>query len=331
MADLIHLTDAGLYCPAGNFHIDPWRPVHTALLTHIHGDHARAGSEQYVTHEDGVAIARRRLGEDIAIDPVEYGQTLEMGGVRVSFHSAGHILGSSQIRVEHNGETWVVSGDYKRAQDPTCAPFEPVPCDTFITEATFSLPVYRWRSGSSVVSDVYQWWRKNAEEDKASVLFCYALGKAQRVLAHLTEHTDDAVFLHGAMEPIVAIYRQAGVGMVPTTRIGDNTRKQDFTGTLTIAPPSAAGSPWMRRFGKHSTGFCSGWMRVRGNRRRRGYDRGFILSDHADWPALIKTIRESGASRVLATHGKTDVLVRYLRERGINAQPLKTEYGDEDA
>lgn len=305
--------------------------MHTALLTHIHGDHARAGSERYLTHADGVAIAQRRLGDDIAIDAVEYGQPLRLGEVDVSFHSAGHILGSSQIRIEHGGETWVVSGDYKRAADPTCAPFEPVVCDTFITEATFSLPVYRWRPASLVVSDIHDWWQNNAAQDKASVLFCYALGKAQRVLAHLLEHTNETVFLHGAMDPLVEIYRDAGIAMVPTTRIGEKTRKQDFVGTLTIAPPSAAGSPWMRRFGRHSTGFCSGWMRVRGNRRRRGYDRGFILSDHADWPGLIQTIRESQASRVLATHGKTEVLVRYLREQGINAQPLKTEYGDEDA
>ena len=222
-----------------------------------------------------------------------------------------------------------MTGDFKRDDDPTCMPFEVVPCDTLITEATFALPVYRWPALAPVAADIHNWWQDNAARGKASVLFCYALGKAQRVLAALAAHTRQRALLHGAVVPITEIYRNAGVAMLPTEPALEAEVDRKFAGELIIAPPGANGTAWMKRFGDCGTGFCSGWMLLRGNRRRRGYDRGFVLSDHADWPALLQTIEESGARRILATHGRSDILVRYLRERDIDAAELKTEFGDE--
>ena len=327
---MISVTDKGLYCAAGDFYIDPWRPVHQAILTHAHGDHARWGSEQYQAIGSSAGILRKRLGAEVRLTSREYGESFSMGAARVSLHSAGHVLGSAQVRVEVDGQVWVVTGDYKRAADPTCAAFEPVVCDTLISEATFALPCYAWPDTREVVADIYQWWQSNREAGRASVLFCYAFGKAQRVLAELLAFTNEPVYAHGAVLPLVEEYRLEGVAMLETRAV-ERERKADYAGALIIAPPSAAGSTWMRRFGDVATGFCSGWMRIRGARRRRGYDRGFVLSDHADWPALLQTIADSKAKRVLLTHGYSDALVRYLREHDVNAAALRTDYGDEDA
>ena len=328
MADpLVIPTADGLHCPAGDFHIDPWRPVATALITHGHSDHARPGHGRYYAARAGLGILRKRLG-DVQVAGLEYGEPVRLGRATVSLHPAGHVLGSAQVRIEADGGTWVVSGDYKRDPDPTCAPFEVVACDTFISEATFALPIYRWRPTAEVVGEIWAWWQANARAGVASVLGCYALGKAQRVLAELRRHTDRPVYVHGAVAALTDLYRAAGVAMLPTVTVG--SERTDYAGELVVAPPGADGTPWMRRFGKASTGFCSGWMRVRGNRRRRGYDRGFVLSDHADWPSLLRTIRETGARRALLTHGHSDVLVRYLRERGLDAGALETAFGGEE-
>lgn len=330
MADLIRLTDRGLYCAAGDFYIDPWRPVERAVITHAHGDHARWGHQVYYATHASRSLLFRRLSRDALILTAGYGHSFRLGDARVSFHPAGHVLGSAQVRVEHGGRVWVVSGDYKRDSDPTCAPFEVVPCDTFITEATFALPVFRWQPVPRVVSDIAAWWQDAARRGRTAVLFCYALGKAQRVLAELLAHTDDTAYLHGALVPLVEAYREAGVAMLPTQPVSAMPRGHDFRGSLVLAPPSAAGSTWMKRLRPESTGFVSGWMRIRGNRRRRGYDRGFVISDHVDWHDLLQTIRDTGASRVLATHGRTDVLVRYLNEvEGVAAAPLETAFTGE--
>lgn len=329
--DLIELRPEGLYCAAGGFHIDPWQPVPLALITHAHGDHARWGSQRYLGTTEARPLLRARLGADAHIDWMDYGAELVLGETTVSFHPAGHILGSAQVRVRHaSGETWVVTGDYKRDPDPTCTPFEVVPCDVLITEATFALPVYRWRPASEVAGEVLAWWDECIARERPAVLFCYALGKAQRLLAELAALTDRTVYLHGAMLELVQCYRDAGVAMLPTEAVSEQAKGRAFAGQLILAPPSAAGAPWMRRFRDASTGFASGWMRIRGNRRRRGYDRGFVLSDHADWNGLVRTVRESGAQRVLATHGSTESLVRYLVEQGIAAETLRTPYGDEE-
>lgn len=326
---LVTVTASGLYCPPGDFHIDPWQAVQTALITHAHADHLRVGSTGYILARPGLGIARQRLGGDASVTAVDYGVPMKFGSTTVSLHPAGHILGSAQIRIEQEGCVWVVSGDYKRQPDPTCDAFQPIECDTFISEATFALPVYRWPSATQVVEEIFRWWRVNRERGVASVLFCYALGKAQRVLAELRAFTDEPVYLHGAVASLVGVYRSAEVPMLPTVAVGTE-RKTDYRGALILAPPSAIASPWMRRFGEHSTGFCSGWMRVRGDRRRRGYDRGFVLSDHADWPALIETCRATGARKILLTHGYSDGLSRYLREQGIAATALQTHFGAEE-
>ncbi len=321
MPDLIQKTPTGLECRAGGFVIDPQRPTPRAVITHAHADHARPGSEVYYATQQSVPILRKRLGKTAIIAGVEYGQTLRFGATEVSFHSAGHVLGSAQIRVASDHGIWVVTGDFKRDADPTCAPFEPVPCDTLISEATFALPIYRWPAGDDVARQILDWWRVNADNDRPSVLFCYSFGKAQRVLAHLADLAPRPILLHGAAYAITELYHQAGIRMAPFEGI-DLRKKRDYAGELVIAPPGAAGSTWMRRFRRARTGFCSGWMRVRGNRRRRGYDRGFVLSDHADWPALLQTIDDCAPSRVLLTHGHADTLVRFLRERGVDAAEL---------
>lgn len=303
--------------------------MQTAVITHGHGDHLRHGSARYILARPGAAIAGHRLGSGHDIAAVDYGSPLRLAATTVSLHPAGHILGSAQVRIEHAGVIWVVSGDYKRQPDPTCAAFELVPCDVFISEATFALPVYRWPCTAQVVGEIVRWWHSNRERGMASVLFCYALGKAQRVLAELRAFTDESVYVHGAVESLTGIYRRAGIDMLPTLS-ATTERKVDYRGALIIAPPSAAGTPWMRRFGEHSSGFCSGWMRVRGDRRRRGYDRGFVISDHADWPALLDTCVASRAKRVLLTHGYSDALTRYLNERGTEAASLARPYGAEE-
>ncbi|HKV08365.1 MAG TPA: ligase-associated DNA damage response exonuclease [Thermoanaerobaculia bacterium] len=326
---LLRIDDHGLFCEAGGFHIDPWRPVERAVISHAHGDHARWGSQAYLGAAAAEPVLRRRLGKEAVIESVPFGERVRLGEVTVSFHPAGHILGSAQIRVEKGGEVWVFSGDYKRQPDPTCEDFEPVPCHTFITEATFALPIYRWDDTSEVAREIHAWWEENREAGRASVLFCYALGKAQRLLAELGRFTDRPVFVHGAVEPLNACYRSAGVEMLPTRPVSETARGQSFAGELVLAPPSAGGSTWMRRFGPASTAFASGWMRVRGTRRRRGFDRGFVLSDHADWPDLLRTIEETGAERVLTTHGYAEPLARYLRERGRMAGTLATPFAGE--
>jgi putative mRNA 3-end processing factor len=329
--DLVVTSGEGLYCRAGDFHIDPWRPVPRAVITHAHGDHARPGSGAYWVAEPGTAIARIRLGEDARIMPLAYAEAVELGRTRVSLHAAGHVLGSAQVRIECADRVAVVSGDFKRDADPTCAPFEPIACDTFVTEATFALPVYRWPDASQVVRELREWWLGNRERGETSIVCCYALGKAQRILAELSRLTDETVYIHGALAALTAAYREAGVAMAPTARVVDQPPKHDFRGALVLAPPAASRSPWMKRFRPAQVAFASGWMRIRGNRRRLGYDRGFVLSDHADWPGLVATIEQTGARRVLATHGYTDGLILHLRAQGIDAGALATPYGDEEA
>lgn len=328
---LVQITSQGLYCPRGDFYIDPWRPVARAVITHAHADHARGGSESYLATRASVPILHKRLGADQTIHGYEYGEVVQLGAARVSLHPAGHVLGSAQVRIEVDGEVWVVSGDFKRDPDPTCEPFEVINCDTLITEATFALPIYRWPPARDVAHAIYDWWQANRTLGKPSVVFAYAFGKAQRILAELRRYTDQPVLTHGAVEAITQLYRQASIPMLPTQPVADSgkTRSKDYAGELIIAPPGSHANPWLRRFGACATGFCSGWMRVRGHLRRRGYDRGFVLSDHADWPALLATIAATGARRVLVTHGNEGPLVRYLREQGLEAAALATRFGGE--
>ena len=322
-------TAQGLYCPDGDFHVDPWAPVARALITHAHGDHARFGSTAYLCTDQCAPLLRRRFGSDAVIESTQYGQFFTLGSTRVSFHPAGHVLGSAQIRIEGAGGVWVISGDYKRAPDPTCTPFEPVPCDTFVTESTFALPIYRWDATESVIADMMAWWDGNRDRGLTSIVFCYTIGKAQRLLAELARVTDRPVLVHGMLVPMIEVYRSQGVAMVDTQTLIDRQRGTSLAGELVLAPPSARGTPWMRRLGELSDALTSGLMRVRGVRRQRAYDRGFVISDHADWPALLETITATGARRVIATHGHAEPLARFLREHGIDSGVMRTAWEDE--
>ena len=331
-------TDAGLYCPEGDFHIDPWGPVSRAVITHAHGDHARAGSAHYLCTPESRLLLRRRFGPDASIEAVPYGASLTLGDVRLSFHPAGHVLGSAQIRIEGAGGVWVLSGDYKRAADPTCAAFEPVRCHTFVSESTFGLPIYRWDPAADVIADLLAWRDRNGVEGRTSVLFCYTIGKVQRVLAELARVTDRPAFVHGMMLGMIDAYRDAGVDMLPVRSVIERTSRgrasvpqTSLVGELVLAPLSARGTPWMRRLGDISDAFASGLMRVRGVRRQRAYDRGFVFSDHADWPALLATIKETGATRVLATHGHAEPLARHLASAGLETGTLRTAWEGEAA
>ncbi len=314
---MIELSDAGLYCAAGGFHIDPWAPVERAVITHAHSDHARAGSRNYLTSRAGEALLRARIGGEGAIQSAEYGERIAMGSVTVSLHPAGHMLGSAQIRIERAGEVCVVSGDYKLAPDATCAPFEPLRCHTFVTESTFALPIYRWPSASEIAEDVHAWWRANRDAGRSSVLFAYPLGKAQRLLSML-DASVGPICAHGAVEKYSAIYRAQGVALPPM--------QEAAPGALVLAPPSAMASPWLKRFGSISTAMASGWMRIRGARRRRSLDRGFVLSDHADWPGLLRAIDETRAETVWVTHGYRAPLARWLEERGRRVVSIETRF-----
>ncbi|MEO8649883.1 MAG: ligase-associated DNA damage response exonuclease [Acidobacteriota bacterium] len=327
---LITLTPRGLYCGQGGFYIDPWKPVDKAIVTHAHSDHAYMDSRSYLVASEGERLARIRLGDDAKISGLEYGKTVSLNGVKVSLHPAGHILGSAQVRIEHKGETWVVSGDYKLTPDPTCTSFEIVKCHNFITEATFGLPIYRWPPPSQVFSDIDLWWQRNIELGKASVIFAYSLGKAQRILSGVDPQLGP-IFTHGAVERLTQAYRESGVAIPKTTYAGEVNGKAAFAGSLIVAPPSAQGSNWLRRFGPQSTAFASGWMIVRGARRQRAIDRGFVLSDHADWPELLSAIHTAEAENVYVTHGFSEEVVRYLNDTGGNAYPLKTRFVGDDA
>ena len=329
--DLVVLRPQGLYCPAGDFFIDPWRPVERAVITHAHADHARAGHRHYLCSAEGAGLLRARLGP-VSLQVLAWGEAVELQGVRLSLHPAGHVLGSAQVRLEHRGQVWVASGDYfvsgSGDHNPTCSAFEPVSCHCFITESTFGLPIYRWRPQAEVLAELNAWWQRNAEAGRPSLLLAYSLGKAQRLLAGI-DASIGPVRVHGAVDALNHVYREAGVALPPSVPLAEAGARQDLSRALVVAPPATHGSAWARRLGDFSDAFASGWMQLRGARRRQGVDRGFVLSDHADWPGLQAAIRATGASRVIVTHGYEAVMVRWLREQGLQAGSFRTEFGDE--
>jgi putative mRNA 3-end processing factor len=335
--DLIVQRPEGLYCPPGDFYIDPWRPVDRAVITHAHADHARVGHRHYLAAAKSEGVLRSRLGE-IDLQTLPYGERIAHGGVRLSLHPAGHVLGSAQVRIEHQGQVWVASGDYfvsgadadTREVNATCEPFEPVKCHCFITESTFGLPIYRWPAQREVFADINAWWQANADAGRASLLMGYSFGKAQRILAGVDPRIGPIV-VHGAVEPLNKAYREAGVALPVALNVNEISDKASLQRALVVAPPSVQGSVWSRRFGDYSDAFASGWMQLRGARRRRAVDRGFVLSDHADWPGLQRAIRATGAERVIVTHGYEAIMVRWLQEQGLEAGSFHTEYDDERA
>lgn len=325
---VLSFTDRGIYCAAGDFYIDPWRPVDRALITHGHADHARPGQGSYLATHAALPVMRHRLGE-ITAQGVAYGEVLRIGGAEVSFHPAGHVPGSAQIRVCVAGEVWVASGDYKVEDDGLSEPFEPQACHHFITESTFGLPVFRWQPQAIVAREINDWWRSCAAAGKTAFLGAYALGKAQRLLRMLDPDIGP-ILTHGAVEATNAVLRAQGIVLPDTQHLTRDTDAKANRGALVLAPPSALGSTWAKRFGPAETGFASGWMQLRGIRRRRAGDRGFVVSDHADWPGLLSAIKETGAENIYVTHGYTDIFARYLNEAGWNAQVVPTEFGSTD-
>ena len=334
-ADLVVSTDRGLYCQLADIHIDPWRAIDRAIITHAHADHARPGSKTYLCTPESEPILRIRLGKDISIQTLPYNQPLLHNDIRITLHPAGHVLGSAQVLLEPTGpharthRSCCISGDYKTTPDPTCTPFEPVRCEHFITESTFGLPIYRWPDARIVFDDINAWWRNNQTRSLSSIIYTYALGKAQRLLAGL-DPAIGPILVHGAIDRLLPPYRDAGVQLPPTERATADNAKASRGRAMVIAPPSSAGSPWLKKFGKHSDAFASGWMQIRGTRRRRSIDRGFVLSDHADWPGLLSAIEATGASRIGITHGTVTPLARYLREeKSLDAYPISTRFEGE--
>ncbi|NDW01057.1 ligase-associated DNA damage response exonuclease [Salipiger sp. PrR002] len=330
MADpVLSFTERGIYCPAADIYIDPWRPVPRALITHAHSDHARPGHGSYLATPVTAAMIRHRLG--VEVETLPYAEPRRIGGATVSFHPAGHVPGSAQVRVEVGGEVWVVSGDYKLETDGLSEPFEPVRCHAFITECTFGLPVFRWQPQAEIAAEINGWWRANRAAGRASLLGAYSLGKAQRLISMLDPEIGP-ILTHGAVEGSNAVLREIGAFDRETIPVTPDFDRKAHPAPMVVAPPSAFGTSWARKFGPAQTGFASGWMRLRGVRRRRGVQRGFVISDHADWPALLRAIKETGAENIYPTHGYTDIFAQYLRSEGYDATPVPTEFGgDEDA
>lgn len=327
MSNLLTFTPEGIYCAAGDFHIDPWLPVPLALITHGHADHSRLGMGAYMATTSAAPVMRHRLGE-IKMDTVAYGDVTSINGVDVSFHPAGHVPGSAQIRVARKGEVWVASGDYKTVDDGLSEPFEPVRCNAFITESTFGLPVFNWTPQDILADQINDWWARNAADGVFSLLSCYALGKAQRLL-RAVDPTIAPILTHAAIENTNRIMRGQGIALPDTTLVTPDLDLKAHKGALVLATPSALNSTWARRFKPASSAFASGWMALRGVRRRRAADRGFIMSDHADWNGLNDAIKQTGAERIFVTHGYTSVFSRWLSEQGYDAKVVQTQFDDD--
>ena len=325
---LLEFTGNGIYCPVADVYLDPWKPVAKALITHGHSDHALWGHGAYLCTTSAAPVIKHRLNLSGNIQTADYGKPVSIKGVEFSFHPAGHIPGSAQIRVAHGGEVWVFSGDYKLEDDGISEPFEPVKCHTFITESTFGLPVYKWRPQPEVFNDINQWWRKNQTVGKVTILAGYALGKSQRILKNV-DPSIGKIYVHGAIDSLTQLFRKHDLELPPTTYVTSEMKKKEFEGAMVLCPPSAIGSLWLKKFDPYSLGIASGWMGLRGARRRRGADRGFVLSDHADWTALNSAVKATGAEKVFVTHGYSEVFAHWLTETGIEAKAVKTQFEGE--
>lgn len=328
MSDLLKFTDKGIYCEAGKFFIDPWKPVDNAIITHAHSDHARWGSKRYLAHSDSREILKLRLGENIKLRTLAYSEPLSINGVKVSFYPAGHIFGSAQVKIEYKGEVWVASGDYKTESDGFTIDFEPVKCHTFITESTFGLPVFKWQQQSEIISEINNWWKANKEAGKTSILCAYALGKAQRLISAV-DCSIGKIFVHGSVANVNEALIRNGAILPETIRVTNEIDKSLFKGNLVITPVSGLGSSWIKKFSPYETAMVSGWMNIRGMKRRRSVQRGFVLSDHADWMGLNEAVKGTGAEKVFVTHGYQSVFARYLSGLGYDAKEVITEYAGE--
>lgn len=323
---LLAFNDKGIYCAEADVYLDPWRPVDKAIISHGHADHSRWGHKQYITHHTNVPIIKHRLG-DIQVTGKAWDESFVINNVKFSLHPAGHIIGSSQIRVEYKGEVWVFSGDYKTEDDGVAVPYEPVKCHSFITECTFGLPAFKWLPQDLVMNDINNWWQQNREDGRTSILFGYSLGKAQRLLKFL-DPSIGKIYTHGAIENMTEVIRPM-LELPETIRITRDTKKEEFKGNIVLAPPSAQGTTWIRKMVPYVTASASGWMAFRGARRRRAIDKGFVLSDHCDWQGLLTSIKATGCEKVICTHGYSDIFSKYLTEQGYDARTEATQYEGE--
>jgi putative mRNA 3-end processing factor len=324
---LLEFNNKGIYCAQADVYIDAWRPVKKVIITHGHADHSKYGHKNYITHHLNIPIIKHRLG-DINVAGVEWGEIFTINNVKFSLHPAGHIIGSSQVRVEHKGEVWVFSGDYKTEDDGISGAFEPVNCHSFITECTFGLPVFKWQPQHEVFDDINDWWKENKDNKMTSVILVYSLGKAQRVLKYLNKNIGN-IYTHGAIENMTEVLRE-NYDFPETIKITRDTTKHELKGSIVIAPPSAHGTTWMRKMVPYVTSSASGWMSTRGARRRRAIDKGFVLSDHADWDGLLSAIKATKCEKVICTHGYTDIFSKYLRTLGYDARTEQTQYEEEE-
>jgi len=328
MQQLVDFTSSGLYCPIADVYIDPWKPVDKAIITHAHSDHARIGNMAYLAHKDTVPLLKHQLGKYLSVQSLEYGECIDMNGVKISLHPAGHIIGSAQVRLEYKGEVWVISGDYKLDADGISKPFESVKCNVFVTESIYGLPVFQWRNQIEVFNEINNWWAANVQAQKTSLLVGYTLGKAQRLICNLDNSIGD-IYVHGAIENINQVLRANGTHIPQVHVIDAFTDFSKLNNAMVLAPPSALNSPWMQRFQSAAVAIASGWMSLRGTGRRRDIDRGFVLSDHADWQQLKTAVSHSGAQKVYLTHGYSSSFSRWMETQGIEATEVETKFRGE--
>lgn len=324
MSELLKVTSKGIYCPQADVYIDPWKPVKKALITHGHSDHARYGSKSYLCHQHSINILKSRLGNQINVQGVAYGQKTRINTVDFTFYPAGHIIGSAQILADNGKERWVVSGDYNNSKDSLISEIQPVKCDYFISECTFGLPVFTWDDPQEIFDQIQNWWIKNQKQNKASVITAYSLGKAQRIIQNIN-HEIGPVYTHRAVENMNEAIRTSGIPLKPTALL-DLTTKQNISQSLIVIPPGAADAKWLKDIKQYELAFASGWMAIRGAKRRRGIETGFVLSDHSDWQGLNSVIKETGAQKVYVTHGYTDIFCKWLNSQGQEAAILETNY-----
>lgn len=325
---LVKFTKKGIYCIPGKFYLDPWYPVEYAIISHGHADHARWGNKHYLCHNQSKAILQHRIGADISIESLPYNEYKVINGVKVSFHPAGHIIGSAQIRLEYKGYIVVFSGDYKTQPDFITTPFEPVKCHEFITESTFGLPIYKWKSEEELQQELQDWIVQNQQNNRTSVFLGYSLGKAQRIMK-LVENVEE-IYVHSAIHNLNKAIENSGITLPTTKLLTTDFKKTEIQNKIVILPPALLGSKMIKKIPNAATAICSGWMQIRGNRRWKGVDAGFAVSDHADWDGLLSAVKATEAEKVYVTHGSQAVFSKYLNEIGIEAHELKTEFGEDE-
>ena len=325
---LLAFDDRGIYCQQGDFYIDPWRPVGKAVITHGHSDHARQGHDKYLSTPETAVVLKYRLGGNIHVQTIKYGETIVIHGVEVTLIPAGHIIGSAQVKVSYKGEIWVVTGDYKLEDDGFSGTFEPVPCHRLITECTFGLPIYKWQPQEEIFESINQWWSTNQKKGMVTLLTGYSLGKAQRLIQGL-DSSIGKIFTHGAIENTNKVLRDAGIRIKDTTYFSPDIKQKDLIGNLVIAPPGVLNSSWLKRIKEYESGVASGWMAVRGNRRRRRVDRGFALSDHLDWEGLNQVVDICNPEYIYATHGYKETVAKWFENKGRKAYVADTLYNGE--